>query len=250
MNFPKRLEVSKHWWISFMWAAHWVCGLDPRLCGVKSFFDRFPARTWPLNCPSYDGPATCPVFRPRTHPVDEWAPSKQQKWQSHLFALLLNMKHSSGSNSQERPFVWWSTCLQMLRRLLHCWFSTSFWAWRRAAWCSVGAAGHPAGSCGASASVASCPAATQPALHASSAPAAARRARSAVWPRSPHTTRSTGPPAVPRTLMALIRMLPCQLFRKSSLVYTTNHLQMSFQVLDMQWWLTLDTHLLPGFELS
>lgn len=144
-----------------------------------------------------DGLAACAALNPPMSPIE-----------------AAKIGKIGGSNSQPRLFVRCSMYLQMRRCLLRCWFFTSSWVWRRAAWCSVGAAGHPAGSCGASASVASCPAATQPARRANSAPAAAHRARSTVWPRSPHTPRSTGPPPVPRILMALIRMLPCQRFRK------------------------------------
>lgn len=100
-----------------------------------------------------------------------------------------------------------------------CWSSTSSWVWWQVALCSAGAAGHLAGSCGVSASVASYPAATRPAPRASSAPAAAPTARSTDWLKSPHTHLSTGPQRTrwPQPT-ALMKMLQWRLFRAEGLL--------------------------------
>lgn len=131
-----------------------------------------------------------------------------------MCSLILEMQYGS---VEQRLFVRCSFYLQILPQLFHCWFSTSFWVWRQAAWCSAGAAGHQAGSCGTSASAASWVAATQPVHRVTCAPAAALRARTTVWPRSRRTHRSTGPPPVPQSML-LIRTWPCPLFRRFSLV--------------------------------
>lgn len=120
-----------------------------------------------------------------------------------------------------KMYVFCPSHLQTLPPPYPCWSFTSSLVWWRVAWCSAGAAGHPVGSCGESAFVASYPAVTRHAPPASSAPAAAPTARSTDWPKSPLTHRSTGrqqerPPPPPTVLKTT---LPLLLFRAQGAVW-------------------------------